>query len=309
MISSQGSTYESLTQVLTFANQENAQNSQWYEHLNLIDAMRLGGYHTTTISNQEAVSFFGNGVATILNRADEVKYLSYGDSFDLTRLDGELLGVLDTYLKQYNVSPPPQLESQQSSLVDSKSHNEPLRFFALHLMGNHDRYESRYPKEFEIFTQSDIRQDFGDKNKIAAYLNSVLYGDFLLREIIKRFADSDSLVLYFSDHGEEVYENGDFAGHSNSKMSRFMVEIPFIIYVSDAFIAKHPELYKRLQKAQNQRYMSDDLIHTLLDIAGIDMQGFESKRSLISDDFAGNRPRIVGNENGRKDYDKDLIMP
>lgn len=107
VISSQGSTYESLTQVLTFANQENAQNSQWYEHLNLIDAMRLGGYHTTTISNQEAVSFFGNGVATILNRADEVKYLNYGDSFDLTRLDGELLGVLDTYLKQYNVSPPP----------------------------------------------------------------------------------------------------------------------------------------------------------------------------------------------------------
>ena len=176
-------------------------------------------------------------------------------------------------------------------------------------MGNHDRYESRYPKEFEIFTQSDIRQDFGDKNKIAAYLNSVLYGDFVLREIIKRFADSDSLVLYFSDHGEEVYENGDFAGHSNSKMSRFMVEIPFIMYVSDEFIDKHPELYKRLQKAQNQRYMSDDLIHTLLDIAGIDMQGFESKRSLISDDFAGNRLRIVGNENRRKDYDKDLIMP
>ena len=58
-------------------------------------------------------------------------------------------------------------------------------------MGNHDRYESRYPKEFEIFTQSDIRQDFGDKNKIAAYLNSVLYGDFVLNEIIERFADSD----------------------------------------------------------------------------------------------------------------------
>ncbi|BAM33116.1 sulfatase domain-containing protein [Helicobacter cinaedi CCUG 18818 = ATCC BAA-847] len=308
VISSQGSTYESLTQVLTFANQENAQNSQWYEHLNLIDAMRLGGYHTTIISNQEAVSFFGNGVATILNRADEVKYLNCGDSFDLTRFDEELLGVLDTYLKQYNVLPPPPLESQQFSLVDSKSHNEPLRFFALHLMGSHDRYESRYPKEFDIFSPKDIGQDFGDKNKMAAYLNSVLYGDFVLREIIKRFEYSDSLVLYFSDHGEEVYENGDFAGHSNSKMSRFIVEIPFIIYVSDAFIDKHPELYKRLQKAQNQRYMNDDLLHSVLDMLGIEIKDYDKKRSILSDnEFLQTRPRVVGNDEYRKDYDKELV--
>lgn len=107
VISSQGSTYESLTQVLSFANQENAENSQWYEYLNMIDAMRLGGYCTIAISNQEAVSFFGNGVATILNRADRVKYLNYGDSFDLTRLDGELVLALDTYLNQSYVLPPP----------------------------------------------------------------------------------------------------------------------------------------------------------------------------------------------------------
>lgn len=107
VISSQGSTYESLTQVLSFANQENMENSQWYEHLNMIDAVRLGGYCTMVISNQEAVSFFGNGVATILNRADRVKYLNYSDSFDLTRLDGEVLLTLDTYLNQSYVSPPP----------------------------------------------------------------------------------------------------------------------------------------------------------------------------------------------------------
>ena len=204
--------------------------------------------------------------------------------------------------------PPPQLESQQSSLVDSKSHNEPLRFFALHLMGSHERYESRYPKEFEIFTQNDIGQDFGDKNKIAAYLNSVLYGDFVLNEIIKRFADSDSLVLYFSDHGKEVYENGDFAGHSNSKMSRFMVEIPFIMYVSDEFMTKHPELYKRLQKAQNQRYMNDDLLHSVLDMLGIAIKGYDEKRSILNDDgFLQTRPRVVGNDEYRKDYDKELV--
>ncbi|WP_165817822.1 sulfatase-like hydrolase/transferase, partial [Helicobacter cinaedi] len=119
---------------------------------------------------------------------------------------------------------------------------------------------------------------------------------------------SDSLVLYFSDHGEEIYDWRNFIGHSDSKMSRFIVEIPFIMYVSDVFIDKHPELYKRLQKAQNQRYMNDDLIHTLLDIAGITMQGFESKRSLISNDttLLKNRIRLVGEKKSIKDYDKEL---
>lgn len=40
--------------------------------------------------------------------------------------------------------------------------------------------------------------------------------------------------------------------------------------------------------------MIDDLIHALIDIAGFQIDGFESNRSLFSDDFSANRVRMLG---------------
>ncbi|WP_158655433.1 phosphoethanolamine transferase, partial [Helicobacter marmotae] len=219
----------------------------------------------------------------------KVEFVNNGDHFDIAKHDGSLLPILTSYL-----SPPPQQN----------------RFTILHLMGAHTRYESRYPSDFKRFRPGDIENapPFAKKPTIAAYLNSLLYGDFILNEIIKHFESLDSIVLFFSDHGEEVYDFRDFIGHADSKISRFMVEIPFIVYVSDVFIQKHPDIYKRLKNAQNQRYMNDDLMHTLLDIAGIHLKGYESKRSLISKDttLLNQRIRKVGNKEHTKDYDGEL---
>ncbi len=362
IISAHGQTHESLSLSLTLANQDNTQGIQtiipkhkpkatksseiqkpWYEYINVIDAFKLGGYHTIAISNQEPVSLFGNAAATILKRADEAHFVNVNDKMSTTKFDEAILDIFDeelgigrgqgdfaaaTILKRADEAHFVNVNDKMSttkfdeaildifdeelgigrgqgdfdngdskSLSSSGNPQEPKNtadskdskpiFYALHLMGNHAKYYNRYPSSFARFSQEDMLCRVDSVENLAAtsveenmhYDNSVLYGDFVLSEIIKRFENSDSLVLYFSDHGEEIYDWRNFIGHSDSKMSRFMVEIPFIIYVSDEFIAKHAELYKRLQKAQNQRYMNDDLIHTLLDIAGIDMQGFESKRS------------------------------
>lgn len=283
VISPHAHTHQSLSLALTLANKDS--QKQWYEYLNIIDAFKLGGYYTIAISNQEQFSMFGSAAATILKRANEAIFIHNGDSFDLSRHDEAILPLLDVC-----IAPPPSIS----------------RLFILHLMGNHARYENRYPAHFKIFSARDINaQDFANKSQIAAYLNATSYGDFILNEIIKRFENTDSIVIYFSDHGEEVYDWRNFIGHSDSKISRFMVEIPFIIYVSDTFIQKHPHLYKRIKKARDQKYMNDDLIHTLLDIAGIKMKGYEAKRSLFSQDtsFLDNRVRFVGSVESAKDYE------
>ncbi|WP_158655539.1 sulfatase-like hydrolase/transferase, partial [Helicobacter marmotae] len=225
----------------------------------------------------------------------KVEFVNINDKMSTTKFDESILHYL-------NSLPP----------ADSK------RFFALHLMGNHAKYYNRYPLEFAHFLEQDTPCfHTKDNTKLLNdmmlaenmhYLNSLLYGDFILNEIIKHFESLDSIVLFFSDHGEEVYDFRDFIGHADSKISRFMVEIPFIVYVSDVFIQKHPDIYKRLKNAQNQRYMNDDLMHTLLDIAGIHLKGYESKRSLISKDttLLNQRIRKVGNKEHTKDYDGEL---
>ena len=323
VISPHAQTHESLSLSLTLANQDSQgiqtthkkfSKKQWYEFLNIIDAFKLGGYHTISISNQEPVSLFGNAAATILKRADEAIFVNVNDKMSTTKFDESILEILkNEQLEQEGLQQGAD-ENTEQKLESSLTHTKPI-FYALHLMGNHAKYYNRYPTNFAHFTPKDMLcQEDNSPQKSANieenmhYDNATLYGDFILSEIIKRFESSDSIVIYFSDHGEEIYDFRNFIGHSDSKISRFMVEIPFIIYVSDSFIQKHPQLYKRIQKAQNQKYMNDDLMHTLLDIAGISLNGYESQRSLLATNkaFLKSRMRKVGDKSNVKDYDKEL---
>lgn len=319
VISPHAQTHESLSLALTFANQDSqglntnalapkkkVKKTPWYEHINILDALKLGGYHTLAFSNQESISLWGNAATSILNRADDVEYVNISDKMNMARFDEELLELLDLRLK------PQDAESDPSQGKIEPRANAP-RFYALHLMGSHTKYYNRYPIEFARFSAEDMKgQGFyphkESEEENSRYLNSIVYGDFVVREIIKRFEDSDSIVIYFSDHGEEVYDWRSFIGHSDSKISRLLVEVPFMIYVSEGFKAKHPALYKRIKKAQNQKYMHDDLMHTLLDIAGVRLKGYEPKRSILSPNtkFLDSRLRIVGSVDNPKDYDKDL---
>lgn len=319
VISSHAQTHESLSLALTFANQDSQglntnalapkkkiKKTPWYEHINILDALKLGGYHTLAFSNQESISLWGNSATSILNRADDVEYVNISDKMSMARFDEELLELLDSRLK------PQETESDPSQGKIEPRVNAP-RFYALHLMGSHAKYYNRYPIEFARFSAEDMKgQGFyphkESEEENSHYLNSIVYGDFVVREIIKRFEDSDSIVIYFSDHGEEVYDWRSFIGHSDSKISRLLVEVPFMIYVSEGFKAKHPALYTRIKKAQNQKYMHDDLMHTLLDIAGVRLKGYEPKRSILSSQtkFLDSRLRIVGSVDNPKNYDKDL---
>ena len=281
VISSQVTTSESLSQALTFANQEDL-HTPWHTHLNIIDIARLAGYKTIGISNQERYSVWAKASTSIFNRNDELHWLSISSSFDGSKPDGNILPILDKSLQQ----------NEKENM-----------FITLHLMGNHATYYKRYPKTFDIFTQKDITSQRGAKT-IAEYANATAYNDFVLSEIFKRFEKGDSIVFYFSDHGEEVFDSLNMGGHNDITISRFMLEIPFIIYVSDTFIRKHPQTYARLKAAQNTPFMNDDFIHAFIDILGFHIDGFEPHRSLFSTDFTP-RKRMVGLR-ANKDYDAEL---
>ena len=283
VISSQATTYESLSQVLSLANQDNTQKA-WYEHLNLIDAMKLGGYKSINISNQERFSLFSKASTTIFGRCDELYYTSLSSYFENSKPDEAILPILDKVFQ---------------------SHSDKSLFLSLHLMGNHAVYYNRYPQDFAHFQASDIQGKRGQK-VIAEYSNALLYTDFVLNEVIKRFENSDSIIIYLSDHGEDVYDSGEeYVLHSDSKINRFIVEIPFIVYVSDEFRLKHPELYARIKEAVKKPFMSDDLMHALIDLAGFNIDGFEAQRSLFNAKFNENRKRFVGKK-AEIDYDKEL---
>ena len=302
VISAQVTTFESLSQALTFANQDNP-NKQWFEYLNIIDAMRLGGYKSVVISNQERFSLWSKATTTIFSRADELHWSAdsvAGKRLDTMGFDEAILPILDRVVESSD-------SAQNVGESKDLSQKDNALFLTLHLMGSHVGYSNRYPKSFERFLPSDIThaQKSRAKADLAEYANSILYTDFITGEIIKRFADKDSIVIYISDHANDVWDTGEGSLRLDNKITRFMVEVPFVVFVSDEFKTRHPQIYARIASATNKPFMIDDLIHALIDIAGFKVDGYEVARSVFSDDFNANRVRKVGTK-ANVDYDKEL---
>lgn len=88
-----------------------------------------------------------------------------------------------------------------------------------------------------------------------------------------------------------MFDFRDYRGHAEGKASRYMMEIPFLIYLSDTTKHKYPELGDKIKTSLNRPYMTDDIIHTILDIAGIETKEFDETRSVINDKFNDKRER------------------
>lgn len=125
---------------------------------------------------------------------------------------------------------------------------------------------------------------------MANYDNSILYTDYVLNEIIKNFSQEDAIILYISDHGEELFNEINNFTHANTQEG---LEIPFIVWCSERFKEKHFEKYKSIQNAKHKPFMTDDLIHTILDLCDIESKDYDKKRSLFNKNYEEKRQRII----------------
>ena len=160
-------------------------------------------------------------------------------------------------------------------------------------MGTHLPYNLRYPSEFESFTANDepAKEEYQRKYQ-AEYDNAIRYNDFIVNEIIKRFEDKDAIIIYISDHGEDVYEDGKSIDHQPQGGDELQIEIPMLVWMSQEFRNKRSDLVERIFAARNQPFMTDDMIHALLDIMQIHTKDYDETRSLFSPNFNFNRKRI-----------------
>ena len=280
-ISPYATTNQVLMRLLNFSNYESERQKAWFRSLSIIDMFSLSGYRTFWISNQEAFGAHALSAKSAADRADGETFLSKSNLYETVRIkpDGALLPLIN------------QAKAGQSE----------RNFYVIHLIGNHMDYSLRYPEGFGKFSEADIKAKLtSDQKKVVAYYdNSVLYNDFVINEIFKIFSAEDSLIVYLSDHGENLYENGRL-GHGME--SRFSYEIPLLFIASREFLTAHAALWQKLEAAKDKPFMSDDLAHLLADIIGVAPLELDTRRSPIRADFNASRKRIA---NG-VDYDEKL---
>ncbi len=156
----------------------------------------------------------------------------------------------------------------------------------LHQMGNHGpEYYRRYPKEFEKFKPMCMTGELRDCSQEEidnSYDNAILYTDYFLSNVIdllkKYDQDHATAMLYVSDHGESLGENG-FYLHAAPYMvaPKEQTHVPAIVWMGQHFDYKKEQLMPYKDYALSH----DDLFCTLLVAFELDSKMCEAKKEIL----------------------------
>ncbi|HJD66987.1 MAG TPA: phosphoethanolamine transferase [Rickettsia endosymbiont of Bembidion lapponicum] len=162
--------------------------------------------------------------------------------------------------------------------------NSSKQFIVVHTSGSHWNYTARYPREFEQFApicSERIKSDASNCEQLAlvnSYDNSILYTDFFLSNLIDLLKDKNAFLLYVSDHGESLGENG-YYGHGGPLIAE-QTTVPFLVWMSDEFKQKHPESVASIKNYANNEISHDYIFHSILDCLNIDSEIVDKSLSL-----------------------------
>lgn len=281
VISSHVQTQPSLRYALTLANVRDGQDP--LQSLSIIDLANIAGMETFWLSNQQPL----RGTTSAIARQAKHEYYVSNDHAGIANTLDELL-----------------LPAVEQAL----SHPATQKLIVVHLMGSHLQYENRYPETFAHFNDQPPHHYQAEltsrqRNAINAYDNSILYTDHIVNEILS-LADHQSQptgLVYFSDHGEEVYDSKDFKGHGPESLTPHMFSIPFIVWGNDAMKTQQTTLLTQLTQAKHQAWKLDHFDQLLSQLIGWQYPQQRPQDSLADSNFTPS-PRIVYG----KDFDQEL---
>lgn len=165
------------------------------------------------------------------------------------------------------------------------------RFTVIHILGSHGPgYHLRYPLEFEKFKPACREVDFSKCTQaeiINAYDNTLLYDDHLLAATIdqlNRASDRiDVAMLYVSDHGESLGENGIFLHALPYAIApETQTQVPMIFWASPGFKARVGMNPVCARGRSESTFSHDDIFHTLLDLLEIKTAAKKADKAIFS---------------------------
>lgn len=267
-------TLNCMKEILTFTNYENPK--MYKQEASIVELAKAGGYTTYWADNQGS----GHGAFTI----DTYTPTSY-----------RTIAHLCDYYTDENASPHDSMIISRLQVYLKDTAENKVIF--LHLIGSHFPYCEHSEAEFKNFTDCNVPSKFRsdlDTKQIAIlndYDNSMLYNDFILRQIIEalRKEDGMSAFLYFSDHGEEVFDSQLYAGRSFEKISPSMCQIPLILWQNEAYKNANCLSIDTARPA-----CTDDVIYGIMDILGIRYSLYDSSASIFNHNYKPKTRMVQG---------------
>jgi glucan phosphoethanolaminetransferase (alkaline phosphatase superfamily) len=226
-----------------------------FSEKSFLSAFKEAGFKTWWISNQMAFGKFDTPVSVFAKEADITQFLNLGGFSGYSSFDEELMKPLKAALE----------DASQKKLI------------VLHTLGSHWNYSQRYPKTFDkwqpslygvanpAYTDSSMKGHINN-----SYDNSILYTDWFLAQVISQLKKPglNASMLYVADHGQALYDGTcKLAFHGHNTKHEF--HVPSVVWYSETYHAANPEKIKYLHRHQDAKLSTENVFHSLLDMAGI----------------------------------------
>jgi lipid A ethanolaminephosphotransferase len=159
----------------------------------------------------------------------------------------------------------------------------------LHMMGNHGpAYFKRYPAAFRRFTPDCATAELRTCSReqvVNSYDNAIAYTDHVLAgvvEVLRDAAGMDTAMIYVSDHGESLGENGLYLhGLPYSIAPATQTHVPMIAWLSPGFAAGNFVSSRCVGGKADAPLSHDNLFHSVLGLLDVRTRAYRSERDLF----------------------------
>jgi len=226
-----------------------------FKEKSFLTAYKEAGFKTWWLSNQISFGKFDTPVSVFAREADVVQFTNLGGFTNRSNFDEVLF------------------EPLRLALADKA----PKKLIVLHSLGSHWNYSQRHPKAFDKWQPSlfgidkPVYTDLAIKPQLNnSYDNSILYSDWFLAQVIGQLkaAQRPAALLYVADHGQTLYDGScriAFHGHN----TQYEFRVPAFMWYSDQYQERYPGKVKEMQRHRKARLATENMFHTLLDVADI----------------------------------------
>jgi glucan phosphoethanolaminetransferase (alkaline phosphatase superfamily) len=242
-----------------------------FSEKSFVSAYKEAGFKTWWLSNQISFGKFDTPVSVFAKEADVIQFLNLGTFNNNSNFD-EIL-----------------FEPLRLALADPS----PKKLIVLHTLGSHWNYSQRHPQAFDkwkpslfgidkpVYTDLDIKPHLNN-----SYDNSILYTDWFLAQVIAalKTGEQSAALLYVADHGQTLYDGScriAFHGHN----TQFEFHVPAFVWYSEPYVERYPGKVEQLLKHRKAKLATENMFHTLLDMADIRYPNDSLEWSFVSPQF------------------------
>ena len=191
--------------------------------------------------------------------------------------------------KKISLSGDKEILNELKIIINKKQTQD--RLIVLHHQGSHYPYYTNFKPRHALFSPFCKENDFihlcSQKEVVNSYDNTLVATDEFIAKIIglaDAEQDSNTMLIYTSDHGQSLGENGTFA-HNKPKIIAPLeqLHVPLIVWLPDNITKILKVDHQSLNNiATNEHISHDNIFSSILGIFNVETQAYNQALDLFS---------------------------